>query len=95
MFVSSHDISGTGMAYLAKGVAQASELVKKFNRLAPVVIPGVVKWRYTFENDGRYVLPTASVVGLAKRRDPTRQFYNKLLIYNTVIPARTVCRGRA
>jgi hypothetical protein len=55
------------MAYLAKGVAQASELVKKFNRLAPVVIPGVVKWRYTFENDGRYVLPTASVVGLAKR----------------------------
>jgi len=39
------------MAYLAKGVAQASELVKKFNRLAHVAIPGVVKWNYTFEND--------------------------------------------
>jgi hypothetical protein len=30
---------------------QASELVKKFNQLAHVHIPGVVKWRYTFEND--------------------------------------------
>jgi hypothetical protein len=39
------------MAYLARGIAQASELVKKFNQLAHVVIPGVVKWRYTFEND--------------------------------------------
>jgi hypothetical protein len=29
----------------------ASELVKKFNQLAHVVIPGVVQWRYTFEND--------------------------------------------
>ncbi|MGA3039822.1 MAG: hypothetical protein ABSF54_03410, partial [Bryobacteraceae bacterium] len=36
---------------LAKGIAQASELVQKFNQLAHVVIPGVVKWRYTFEND--------------------------------------------
>ena len=39
------------MAYLAKGIAQTSELVKKFNGLAHFVIPGVVKWRYTFEND--------------------------------------------
>lgn len=39
------------MAYLAKGIAQAAELVKKFNQLAHVRIPGVVKWRYTFEND--------------------------------------------
>ena len=39
------------MPYLAKGIAQASELVQKFNQLAHVVIPGVVKWRYTFEND--------------------------------------------
>jgi len=39
------------MAYLAKGIAQASELVKKFNQLAHVSIPGVVQWRYTFEND--------------------------------------------
>ena len=30
---------------------QAAELVKKFNGLAHVRIPGVVKWRYTFEND--------------------------------------------
>jgi len=39
------------MAYLARGIAQTSELVKEFNQLAPVVIPGVVKWRYTFESD--------------------------------------------
>jgi hypothetical protein len=39
------------MAYLANGIAQTSELVKKFNQLAHVVIPGVVKWRYAFEND--------------------------------------------
>lgn len=39
------------MAHLARGIAQASELVKEFNQLAHVVIPGVVKWRYTFEND--------------------------------------------
>ncbi len=39
------------MAYLARGIAQASELVKRFNQLANVPIPGIVKWRYTFEND--------------------------------------------
>jgi hypothetical protein len=39
------------MAYLAKGVAQASDLVKRFNRLSHVVIPGVEKWNYTFEDD--------------------------------------------
>jgi|HubBroStandDraft_1064217.scaffolds.fasta_scaffold21043_2 hypothetical protein len=39
------------MGYQANGIAQASELVKKFNRLARVVIPGVEKWNYTFEND--------------------------------------------
>jgi hypothetical protein len=39
------------MARGANGIAQPSELVKKFNRLAHVVIRGVVKWRYTFDND--------------------------------------------
>ncbi len=39
------------MAYLTKGIAQPSELVKRFNQLADVVVPGVEKWRYTFEND--------------------------------------------
>jgi len=39
------------MAHVAKGIAQAPELVKKFNQLAHVSIPGVVKWEYTFEND--------------------------------------------
>jgi hypothetical protein len=39
------------MAYLAGGIAQPSELVKELNQLAHVVIPGVVKWPYTFEND--------------------------------------------
>jgi len=39
------------MAYLAKGIVYAAELVKRFNQLAHVVIPGVEKWRYTFEND--------------------------------------------
>ena len=39
------------MPQLARGIAQAAELVKKFNGLAHVRVPGVVKWRYTFEND--------------------------------------------
>jgi hypothetical protein len=39
------------MAHLAKGIAQTSELVKMLNQLAHVVIPGVVKWRYTFDDD--------------------------------------------
>ncbi len=39
------------MAYLAKGVAQTGELVKKFNRLNHIRIPGVAKWRYTLDND--------------------------------------------
>jgi hypothetical protein len=39
------------MAYLAQGIAQATKLVKKLNQLANFEIPGVVKWRYTFEND--------------------------------------------
>jgi hypothetical protein len=39
------------MAHLAKGIARASELVKRFNQLAHLVMPGVEKWRYTFEND--------------------------------------------
>jgi hypothetical protein len=39
------------MAYLARGIAQPSELVKKFNQLAHLAIPGVVQWRYTFESD--------------------------------------------
>lgn len=52
MLLSSHRwYSGTSMAYLAKGIAHASELVKDLNRLAHIAIPGVVKWRYTLEND--------------------------------------------
>ena len=39
------------MPRLARGISQAAELVKKFNGLAHVRIPGVVKWRYTFDND--------------------------------------------
>jgi hypothetical protein len=39
------------MAYLAKGIAQASELTKRLNQLAHVEMPGVVKWRYNLEND--------------------------------------------
>src|SRR5215469_10938699 len=39
------------MPQLARGIAQAAELVKKFNELAHVQISGVVKWRYTLEND--------------------------------------------
>jgi hypothetical protein len=41
---------GMSMAYLAKGIAQTSDLVKRFDRLAHGVIPGVEKWNYTFEN---------------------------------------------
>jgi hypothetical protein len=47
----SGDILVEGMAYLAKRITQASELVIKFNQLEHVVIPGVVKWRYSFDND--------------------------------------------
>lgn len=39
------------MAHLAKGIAQPAELLKKFHQLAHVAIPGVMKWRYTFEDD--------------------------------------------
>jgi len=39
------------MAYFPRGVTHSSELVKKFDELAHVKIPGVVKWRYKFEND--------------------------------------------
>lgn len=39
------------MAHLARRIDQAPELVRKFNQLAHVPIPGVEKWRYTFEND--------------------------------------------
>lgn len=39
------------MPYLAKGVAQAGELIKRLDELNSVRIPGVVKWRYTLEND--------------------------------------------
>lgn len=39
------------MPQLARGIAQAAELVKRFNGLDHVGIPGVVKWRYTLDND--------------------------------------------
>src|ERR1700678_4480934 len=39
------------MAYFPRGVTHTSELVKKFDELAHVQIPGVVKWRYRFGND--------------------------------------------
>ena len=49
--ISVNAILVNGMAYLAKGIAQGAELVKKFNQLDHVVIPGVEKWRYTFADD--------------------------------------------
>ena len=39
------------MPILPRGVAQHSELIKEFNKLRHISIPGVVKWNYTLDND--------------------------------------------
>ena len=39
------------MPLLARGIAHPAELQAKFNGIMPQPIPGVVKWRYAFDND--------------------------------------------
>jgi hypothetical protein len=39
------------MAYFPRGATHTSELIKKFDEVAPVKIPCVAKWRYKFEDD--------------------------------------------
>lgn len=39
------------MPTLPRDIAQYAKLIKEFNKLLHIRVPGVVKWRYTLDND--------------------------------------------